>query len=209
MDPDWVFREDFLLFYCHRLTTLDQEEGRVACHKKSWENIVKREDRTEQQPLLSYGIVAVGIILVKKFLFVFIPCWIDIVFTSEKNRLNYLAGGPISNIWPHITWCASSLNLVSHYWFFAQNHSKIDRRFVLFLFRAKVFVKYRITADIFIISTSPITLSYGFKSCWWVNVVNKQSNKQTNHFREVQFFRQPTALHLGLLSQKMNANSNL
>ena len=30
-----VFREDFLLFYCHRLTTLDQEKrGGVASHKK-------------------------------------------------------------------------------------------------------------------------------------------------------------------------------
>ena len=32
---DGVFREDFLLFYCHRLTSLDQEGRSPAATKKA------------------------------------------------------------------------------------------------------------------------------------------------------------------------------
>ena len=98
LDLEFLGRTSYF-FYCHRLTTLDQEGSRLP--QKSRENIVKRE---EQQPLLSYGIADVAfddnvVKDLKTFpLHTFIPSRIDIVFTSEKNRLNYLAAGPILNI---------------------------------------------------------------------------------------------------------------
>ena len=102
-----VFREDFLLFYCHRLTTLDQEKRGVACHKKPGKHC--KDWGTTTLALLQHRWRRLWRQRCKGFenfsLHTFIPSRVDIVFTSEKNRLNYLTGGPILNIWPHITWC--------------------------------------------------------------------------------------------------------
>ena len=61
VDGPGVFREDFLLFYCHRLTTLDQE-GSSQVTKRPGKHCKERKRRHNNNPSSSGVIVANNVV---------------------------------------------------------------------------------------------------------------------------------------------------